>query len=156
MKAHGIATTGPPSSRVTPAPSLTKRENTTKEKKRKLDNFKGDNVNGAVDDDEGVVAVKDEPQGSGFHDAFVKAEEGQVGMTSFGIDVPNFPAASGANVWDLTTGEGGRGDGGSTLDGGDVAAENQPSFNLDHGLNAADHEVALAETTETGSILLSD
>lgn len=73
MKAHGIATNTPPG-RTTPTPSGSKRESNGYTKKRKLGQLGGDAENNAVDDDEGVVGVKDEFGNDGMGEVGIKGE----------------------------------------------------------------------------------
>lgn len=73
MKAHGISTNTPPS-RSTPAPSASRRENSTTSKKRKLSHFAGETEGNAVDDDEGVGGVKEEFGSDGMDGIRVKGE----------------------------------------------------------------------------------
>ncbi len=59
MKAHGISP-GTPPARSTPAPATARREDPGQAKKRKLEQFAGEMENSAVDDDGGIVGIKDE------------------------------------------------------------------------------------------------
>lgn len=73
MKAHGISTNTPPS-RTTPAPPVSRRETNPSSKKRKLNEFTEGMGGGAVDDDEGVVGVKEELGGEEVDGVRVKGE----------------------------------------------------------------------------------
>ena len=75
MKAHGIATNGS-SARSTSGPTGSKRDNTASSKKRKLDQFGGDQGSYPVDDDdEGNCKVKNELEVEGVKESIIKAEE---------------------------------------------------------------------------------
>ncbi|KAI9784691.1 MAG: hypothetical protein M1816_000756 [Peltula sp. TS41687] len=111
MKAHGIAT-NTPAARTTPAPSASRRENSTPSKKRKLSNFAADAEGNAVDDDEGQVGVKEECGSDGVDGIHIKGEN-DVGINLDENAMSSFVDPNALNEGLSIGGIGGIGDGGN-------------------------------------------
>lgn len=101
MKAHGISTVSP-SGRSTSIPAAGRRDEIMQAKKRKMDFF-GQDENIAVDDDEGLNGIKDEPYNDPADNLCIK-EEGHGEVEILGTTAPLLGTTSESGFRALSSG----------------------------------------------------